>query len=52
MINTSNIRAVENHWGYPYNIAILKRKNLLPVTTCRFVNSRNSQQVCFIHQIS
>ncbi len=41
MINTSNIRAVENHWGYPYNIAILKRKNLLPVTPCIFVNSRN-----------
>lgn len=26
MINTANTRAVENHWGYPYNNAILKRK--------------------------
>lgn len=41
MINTANTRAVENHWGYPYNNAILKRKNLLPVTSCIFVNSRN-----------
>ena len=41
MINTANIRAVENHCGYPNDIAILKRKNLLPVTPCRFVNSRN-----------
>lgn len=28
--------AVENQWGYPYSIAILKRKNLLSVTPCRF----------------
>ncbi len=34
MINTSNIRAVENHCGYPYNIAILKRKNLFSITMC------------------
>ena len=52
MINTANTRAVENHWGYPYNIAILKRKNLLPVTSCILVDIRNSRQVCFIHQVS
>ena len=29
-------RAVENQWGCPYSIAILKRKNLLSVTPRRF----------------
>ena len=46
------MRAMENHWGYTYNIAILKRKNLLPVTPCIFVDNRNSRHVCFIHQVS